>query len=62
MEQRHISSHRKSPKGFTEQLANEINRKQSEKVLRKMHATKMHAPKQKQGYTPNRSGVDTNTL
>lgn len=57
-----ISTHRPSAKGFSEQMANELNRQQAAKTLRKMGAKKMHPPRTKQGYTPQRSGVDTSTL
>lgn len=55
-------NHRKGEKGFSEQMANEINRHQASKAMRKMGSRKIHSPKPKQGYTPNRSGVDTSTL
>lgn len=54
--------HSRGQKGFSEQMANEINRQQATKVHRKIVANKFHPPKSKQGYTPNRSGVDTSTL
>lgn len=58
MVDKHITTHRKSHKGMSEQMANEINRHQAEKVQRKIGSRKMHPSKPKQGYTPNRSGVD----
>lgn len=57
-----ITAHGRSAKGFSEQMANAINAKQAAKTLRKMGATKIRASKPKQGYTPQRSGVDTSTL
>lgn len=57
-----ISTHRHSARGFSEQLANEINRHQAAKVQHKMAAKKIHTSKPKQGYSPMRSGVDTKTL
>lgn len=55
-------SHKKGEKGFSEQMANEINRHQAVKTQRKMGSRKIHTSKPKQGYTPNRSGVDISTL
>lgn len=57
-----ITTHRPSARGFSEQLANEINRRQAAKTLQKMGAKKMHPSKPKQGYSPMRSGVDIKTL
>lgn len=57
-----ISTHRHGAKGFSEQMANELNRKQAIKVQHKMAAKKIHTSKPKQGYTPQRSSVDTSTL
>ena len=57
-----ITTHRHSGKGFSEQMANELNRHQAAKTMRKMGSKKMHSPKPKQGYTPQRSSVDTSTL
>jgi hypothetical protein len=44
--------------GFSDQLANQINRQQAIKYHRKMGAKKMHPPKVGQGYTQHRPGVD----
>lgn len=62
MAMKHISTHKKGEKGFSEQMAHEINKHQASKALSKMGARKMHQSKPKQGYTPQRSGVDTSTL
>ena len=62
MTEKKISTHKHGGKGFSEQMANELNKHQAAKVLKKMHATKMHSSKPKQGYTPQRSGVDISTL
>lgn len=57
-----ISTHRHGAKGFSEQMANELNRKQAIKVQHKMASKKIHTSKPKQGYSPMRSGVDIRTL
>jgi len=54
--------HRRDTKGMSEAMANELNRQQAAKVQRKMSSTHIRSPKVKQGYTPNRSGLDTSTL
>ena len=58
MVDKHITMHRKSHKGMSEEMANEINRHQAAKVQRKMSTRKIHSSKPKQGYTPSRPGVD----
>lgn len=55
-------NHRRGEKGMSEQMANEINRHQAAKAMRKMGSRKIHSSKPKQGYTPQRSGVDNSTL
>lgn len=55
-------THRLGQKGFSSQMADEINRQQATKSHRKEVAKKFHAPKPKQGYTPSRPSIDTNTL
>ena len=55
-------SHKKGQKGFSEAMANELNRHQAAKVQRKMTSTKIHKSKPKQGYTPSRPSLDNNTL
>lgn len=62
MTEKKISTHKHGEKGFSDQMANEINKHQATKALRKMHSTKMHPSKPKQGYTPNRPSVDISTL
>lgn len=62
MSDKHIPTHKKGQKGFSEQMANQINRQQAVKVQHKIASRKMHPSKPKQGYTPQRSGVDTSTL
>lgn len=57
-----ISTHRRGAKGFSEQMANEINRHQAVKVAHKIASKKIHTSKPKQGYSPMRSGVDIKTL
>lgn len=62
MTQRRVTMHRRDTKGMSEAMANELNRQQAAKVQRKMSSTHIRSPKVKQGYTPNRSGLDTSTL
>lgn len=58
MSEKKVTLHRRSQQGMSEQMANEINRKQAINTMRKMGARKMHPPKKGQGFTQHRPGVD----
>ena len=62
MTEKHVPLHKKGAKGFSDAMANAINAKQAHRVQKKMNTTKMHPPRAKQGYTPQRSSVDISTL
>lgn len=62
MSEKRTTLHKRGHQGMSEQMANEINRQQASKAMRKMGSRKIHTSKPKQGYTPQRSGVDISTL
>ena len=58
MSEKKVTLHKRSQQGMSEQMANELNRHQATKVMRKMGARKTVSPKPRQGYTQHRPGVD----